>query len=630
MQETGGVSDDPRIGTVLDGHRIEGRIGMGGMGVVYRARHLRLDREVALKLIRPELAHDSAFRRRFDREMQLAASIDHEHIVTVHSAGETSDGDLYLTMQLIDGSDLMTLLTHRGPYPPRAAAAIVLQVGDALDAAHALGLVHRDVKPGNIMISWRNRADHAYLTDFGVAKRVRSGEASTKGSSFVGTIDYAAPEQIRGEPVDATCDVYALGCVLFRMIAGCVPFPRDTDRLIASAHSHAARPTFGPTLGGEVGARVVAALDAVVARAMAIDPADRYASAGDLGRAAMAAAEGVPPPAPAGSVARGEAAPHRRAHGRGWLAGRRPTVARTAGIAAALVAASAAGFLLAFDRAPRADSSPPARLASADLELRLPAPWDVLDRPPSVAGIALDDAVAATRGDSDATILVAGLVDATGPSLTPLSRTDLEAELPEPGTVELGRLRALRYDGVRPRGLGSPLMLYVLPSDRGVVTVACYAVVPGRTPPRGRCDDAAARLRLRRANALPLGASQDFAAALNRVMRRLAGARRRDGILLRDAKRPRGQALMADRVGRAHDRAAKALARLGPGPADAVASRALVAALRRARDGYADLARAARAGSDGRFSAARRAITRALRRIDAALLGFRETGYTVR
>jgi hypothetical protein len=297
------VAHDPRIGTVIGGCRIEAEIGRGGMGVVYRAEQLRLGRLVAVKVITPELARDPGFRERFERESRVAASIEHPNVVPVHEAGET-DGELYITMRFVDGTDLRALIAQVGRLDHRRAANLVAQVGAALDAAHARGLVHRDVKPGNVLVAPMPDGDHGYLTDFGLTKRLVSGAGLTRTGEWVGTVDYVAPEQIEGKPVDARADVYALGCVLHQALTGQVPYVRDSDVAKMYAHLHEPPPAvsaIAPDLPPE--------FDAVVARGMAKDPAERYPSAGDLGQAALAAAEGRLANVPERSVARGPAAP---------------------------------------------------------------------------------------------------------------------------------------------------------------------------------------------------------------------------------------------------------------------------------------------------------------------------------
>jgi serine/threonine protein kinase len=296
------AAQEIRVGEMFAGHSIEGVLGRGGMGVVYRATDMRLNRATALKVIAPALSADGDFRRRFQRESQLAASVRHPHVVPIFQAGE-SDGLLFVTMELIEGVDLRTLIGTRTRLDPRTACEIVTQVAGALDAAHASGLVHRDVKPANILL--RDGAPlHGYLTDFGLTKRTSSQSGITKSGLFVGTVDYAAPEQIKGRAVDARADVYALGCVLFEMLAGEPPFRRDNE--YATIYAHTSVPP--PDLDGFVPG-LPQALKDVVTRALEKEPEDRFPSAGDLGRAASAAAVGRVPTGPERTVAVGRAAP---------------------------------------------------------------------------------------------------------------------------------------------------------------------------------------------------------------------------------------------------------------------------------------------------------------------------------
>src|SRR4051794_29180197 len=190
--------DELQPGRVIAGYRIEGIAGRGGMGVVYRATQLALDRTVALKVIAPELAGDAAFRERFKRESRTAASIRHPNVIAVHDALE-ADGVLFITMDFIEGTDLAGLIARNGRVEPQRAVKIVRQVGDALDAAHARGLVHRDVKPANVLVALGGGDEHVYLTDFGLTKEAASESGVTKTGVFVGTIDYIAPEQITGD-----------------------------------------------------------------------------------------------------------------------------------------------------------------------------------------------------------------------------------------------------------------------------------------------------------------------------------------------------------------------------------------------------------------------------------------------
>ncbi len=258
---------DPAIGSTVAGYRIDALIARGGMGVVYRATQLALDRPVALKVISRELAGKEAFRERFLRECRLAASLDHPGVVPVFDARE-EEGELIVAMRLVEGGDLRKLIDRDGPLPPPRAVALLAQVADALDAAHAAGIVHRDVKPHNILIE----GDRAYLTDFGLAKAVEdSGVLS--GASVVGTVEYMSPEQWQGAKVGPATDVYSLGCVLYEALTGIVPYARQAE---------------------DAEPEMPEGLDAVIERAVSKDPADRYPSATALIEAAREREGGTP------------------------------------------------------------------------------------------------------------------------------------------------------------------------------------------------------------------------------------------------------------------------------------------------------------------------------------------------
>jgi hypothetical protein len=284
--------DDAVIGTVFAGHRLDEVAGRGGMGVVYRATDLALDRHVAVKLIAPALADDPAFRRRFVSESKVAASLDHPNVIPIHHAGE-QDGVLFQVMRYVEGEDLRALLRREGRLEPERTAPIVAAVAAALDAAHARGLVHRDVKPANVLLDAKR---HVYLTDFGLTVQLGGIDDSRPGR-LLGTVHYISPEQIRGEEIGVRTDVYALGAMLFHMLTGGVPFPADNDE--ARLWAHLSEPPPAPS---RAGGGIPAAFDAVVARAMSKDPAHRYASAGDLSRAVLAAVGEPPAPPPAAPV----------------------------------------------------------------------------------------------------------------------------------------------------------------------------------------------------------------------------------------------------------------------------------------------------------------------------------------
>jgi serine/threonine protein kinase len=289
-------------GDEFAGYRIERRLGRGGMGILYLAVEPGLDRHVALKLIAPEAAAEEVFARRFAEESRIAASIEHPNVVPIYAAGEEG-GVPFIAMRYVSGSDLSRRIAREGRLAPEQAVALIAQVGNGLDAIHAAGLVHRDVKPANVLLSGGEGAEHAYITDFGVARNVATQSGLTQTGRFVGTLDYVAPEQISGGAVDARVDVYALGCLLFKLLTGEVPFPREGEAARLYAHLNDLPPA--PSLYAP---EVSMALDDVVIRALSKQPDDRYPSAGDLGRAAVAALSGAPVTVPEHTVATGAAA----------------------------------------------------------------------------------------------------------------------------------------------------------------------------------------------------------------------------------------------------------------------------------------------------------------------------------
>ena len=266
---SGGLAPGSRIA----GYLIEEQVGRGGMAVVYRASDPRLNRPVALKILAPELAGDASFRQRFIREMQAAASVDHPHIVPVFDAGE-AEGALFIAMRYVSGPDLRTLLDAERRLPAARVVHIVAQVASALDEAHSRGLIHRDVKPGNMLIgavAGSGQPDHVYLSDFGLSKATLSTANLTLTGQFLGTIEYMAPEQVEGRAIDGRADEYSLGCTTFEMLAGAPPFRRDQGLAVMWAQLSAAAPSLRAERPD-----VPPAVDQVIARALAKSPDDRY------------------------------------------------------------------------------------------------------------------------------------------------------------------------------------------------------------------------------------------------------------------------------------------------------------------------------------------------------------------
>jgi len=370
---------DFSIGSEIAGYRLEEQIARGGMGVVYRATHLGLDRPVALKVIARELADRRGFRERFLRESRLAARLEHPSVVPIYDSREI-DGELVVAMRLIKGGDLRQLIDREGPLPPRRAINLLAQVADALDAAHAAGIVHRDVKPHNILVE----GDRAYLSDFGLAKAVdESGAASS--ASVVGTAQYMSPEQWRGDSIGPAADVYSLGCVLYEAITGIAPFEREE---------------------AETPPEMPQGVEESIRRAVAKDPGARYRTAGALIAAARAAEGSEVRPTAVLSDDRGERTTVPNRSQRFWGLGGRATAWLVSGVAilvAAIVAAAL--FLLLGSDGPevsepiaigtpplRVDAGPKAVWVTSERDGTLtrldPDTGEIVGRPRKVAGIA--------------------------------------------------------------------------------------------------------------------------------------------------------------------------------------------------------------------------------------------------
>jgi YVTN family beta-propeller protein len=329
---------DTLVGSEVGGYQVDFLLGRGGMGAVYRARDADLGRTVALKVLAPEFAGNERFRERFLRESRLAASLDHPHIVPIFRAGE-ADGVLFLAMRYVEGTDLSRLVEEEGPLDPGRVVALVEQAASALDAAHEQGLVHRDVKPSNMLIARSGGREHCYLADFGLTKRTGSISGLTATRQVVGTLNYIAPEQIRGGETDARADVYSLACVLHECLTAEPPFERATDVAVLWAHVHEE-----PPLITSRRPELPKAVDPVLARGLAKEPGDRYASCGEL----VAAVRNALAPEPANAP-------------------RRPLRAAMVAVAALVVgAAIALGAFLAFGRGSAAVTVVPNSVAVID------------------------------------------------------------------------------------------------------------------------------------------------------------------------------------------------------------------------------------------------------------------------
>ena len=281
------IQPSPAIGTDIGRYRVEAVLGSGGMGVVYRATDARLGRKVALKVLPARYGDDPTFRARFLRESRLAASIEHRGVIPIYEAGD-ADGQLYIAMRHVDGTDLAELLRREGALDPPRALALVAQLAAALDAAHARGLVHRDVKPSNALVAPDGDAEQVYLADFGLSRQVTGDATLSVTGGFVGTVKYMAPEVIRSGEADARSDLYSLGCLLFECLTGTAPFEGPSEAAVIYGHLEEPPPRVSERRAG-----LPRALDAVLARALHKDPDRRWATGAALVEAADAALGGA-------------------------------------------------------------------------------------------------------------------------------------------------------------------------------------------------------------------------------------------------------------------------------------------------------------------------------------------------
>jgi len=646
------------------GYRIDGTLGEGGMGTVYRATQLSLERVVALKVLTVELSSDPAFRERFRREGLLQAALDHPHIVTVYEAGE-ADERLFLAMRMVEGPTLKELIQRR-QLDDRRALRLLTQVAEALDAAHARGLSHRDVKPHNVLVG---AGDHAYLADFGLTK-AHDDAAMTETGQFVGTIDYISPEQARGEQATARSDVYALTAVLCECLTGQVPYVRATEDRVLAAHLSEPTPRVS-----EIRSDLPVAMDEVIAEGMAKDPQARPATAGELmlkARRALGAVPGASPTAqetrlsPTGSATRSQP-----------LAGDDPGATRLAATAAPgatrLAGTAPGGAPVALDTGaagappPASRASAPAggrRLASAALvaavlagvagfllgggssssreafgnsssagflELSFPSDWQRLANPPAIPGLTFSQPLALaaeSKAAASGQSLLAGEVRASGASLLPATFTSaLGGALPRAEPVQLGAVQAYRYQGLTVRGLAGPLTLYTVPTAGGVATIACLsASAAGVTT---QCAQIAATLKLSGTTVFGLGPSTQYATSLGHIYGTLQSAAATAGTQLRAASSAAAQATAARQIAAAYSSASSSLARLSVSPAIQSVNAGLASSLAALARDYTALASAAQAGDEGAYAKASSAIASDRTRANGALTALRQAGYDV-
>jgi serine/threonine protein kinase len=655
-----------RPGEMLGGFRIDDVIGIGGMAIVYRAEQVSLGRPVALKVLSSKLTSDTVFRERFRREGKHAATLEHPHIVPVHDSGE-EDGHLYLAMRLIEGTNLAEMIQTRGLTADQTVE-LLRPIASALDTAHAAGLIHRDVKPQNILITSQG---HPYLADFGVAKGSNT-EGLTATGGFVGSVNYASPEQINGLTLTPASDIYALTAVLYQCLTGQVPYPRETDVGVMQAHLTQPPPTL-PSRSGANGD-----FHTILARGMAKDAGSRYGHAGDLINAAAVSVGRLPdrirgavptfPPGepsptnndegPSGSngalsgdqqgaasaarpvrsgetevVARGEPAQLRDAAAgtsvdRRWTSPPDPVPATNprrrwrpaplaVGAAIAVVAVVLVVVLLTGSSGPQQASA----LTSGHLSLRVPSGWR--RKAPPTAGLALDRPISISRAGIDVN---AGVITSPGPVAGAIPAT-LIAHYGKPAQAHLAHLPLgpARSFAWRSTSLGA-LSLYVISTGSGELALSCRA--PTSAAPAkllAQCAALAGEARTIDADVEYPGADPTLArklAASFSPLRRMAARERRNSPL------PSRAAALAG-IAAADAKAASELAGSSVPARYRAAVAALAASLQRESSAVRSVAQAARADDRSRYATRRRLLGGAGRSIEDAVRGLNARGFAL-
>lgn len=620
-------------GTPLGGYRILDVIGFGGMAVVYRAEQVALNRIVALKVLSPELSRDPVFQERFRREGKHVAALEHPNIIPIYDAAE-SDGRLFLAMRFVEGQTLAQRMADGG-IGLDPTLAILTPIADALDTAHEASVIHRDIKPQNILLTAR---DHPFLADFGVAKHV-AGQGLTASGSFLGSVSYASPEQIRGEPLTGATDVYSLTAVLYQCLSGEVPYPLDTDASVMLAHLSAPPPEL-PTTAGP--------LRDVIARGMAKAPEDRYATAGALLRAtaeALAALSDLPDgTGPAFPAARAKAAAPRTGaaiDGAELTAADvlRPAPAAAAGpsrgrgrrrlaiAGAGAVIAGGAIAALALTGSSSSSDSPPARTADAGpLRLTIGDGWTAKPTGDvTFEGLQLDRAVALANAQAPEVRLGAGRLRNTGLQSGALADATLAgfSTRPRPVPTTLGNVRGWRYSG--PMANGGSTEILVVPSSAGEVAVACHVDAPSPSALRG-CAGAITDARLVGGRALAPGPDAELATGLAAALRPVRARRTAGAVSVADLT---VRAARARAVAKADAQAAAALTALHPSAWDAATVKATASALTGEQGRLTALAAAIATRDRQAYNKARAGLGASGRTLRHRLIALRRRGYAV-
>lgn len=624
-------------GDEIDGYKIDEKLGEGGMGVVYRATQLALERPVALKVLSARLGQSDEILKRFRREALMQGQMTHPHIVPVHDFGEV-DGDLYLVMRLIDGVSLKSLVVTEAPSPGRSLS-ILRQVSHALDAAHLQGLVHRDVKPENILIE---KDDTAYLADFGLT-RLAAETGLTASGMFVGTLHYAAPEQINGSRPSPAMDVYSLTAVLYECLTGSVPFPKEPQVAVMFAHMSDPPPRvtdLRPELPEEI--------DAVVSSGMAKDPADRPATADDLILAAgqaladvMSASQGPKPRATtsAGSSSRagahvdpsvgGRVMPADNSGGFGGRARRFASAGWIRVLAGVLVVALAgvAGVMAASATTSRATTVRTA--SSTEVAFRYSDPEFAPSPSVRVPGLPLIAPIA-VRSRSSGLTLVGGLSAVSDPTLLPEPmRVTLARPLAPGSRVEIRNMQALRYEGLAIPSAGIRLTAVAVPTSSGAAVVLCIRSTALTAEDEQRCETIASTLVLHRAKPLRLAPTIAYAQGITAALKRLRSARSSLFLRLSRAHRPAAQAAALEAFAGPCEASVEGLKRLPAGPQEEVIQHRITSSAEAMCSSYKDVASAARAGARARYDAAREKATDAEHQLERAVKSLRSLGYKV-